>query len=241
MFETPSGSRPVSPSASRSGSVKAVPRFSSGIDSTDRPRSRTRATTPSAVMTSSYGRSDITSPTLGARGYVFSPMRSAASVPEHGGRHTGPLGRENNVMSAFAELKAGQAVVWGSAPWERMSDDAADIYEDLIARLGVTPGATWLDLATGTGAIALRAAERGAVVTGQDLAPGLIETARKLAAEKGLDVAFDVGDCEELPYPDASFDVVSSAQGVVVAPDHRAVAGQLARAGAVVGREDHAL
>jgi SAM-dependent methyltransferase len=132
-------------------------------------------------------------------------------------------------MSAFAELKARQAVVWGSAPWERMAADAADIYEDLIARLGVTPGVTWLDLATGTGAIALRAAERGAVVTGQDLAPALIGTARKLAAEKGLDVAFDVGDCEELPYPDASFDVVSSAQGVVFAPDHRAVAGQLAR------------
>jgi SAM-dependent methyltransferase len=132
-------------------------------------------------------------------------------------------------MSAFAELKARQAVVWGSAPWERVSADAADIYEDLIARLGVTPGTKWLDLGTGTGAIALRAALRGAVVTGQDLAPGMIDTARRLAAQAGLDITFEVGDCEELPYPDASFHVVSSAQGLIFAPDHRAVAGQLAR------------
>jgi SAM-dependent methyltransferase len=133
------------------------------------------------------------------------------------------------MSTTFAELKARQAVVWGSAPWERVAADAADIHDDLIARLGVTPGERWLDLATGTGAIALRAARRGAVVTGQDLAPGLISTARRLAAEEGADVVFHVGDCEALPYPDASFDVVSSAQGAVFAPDHRTVARQLAR------------
>src|SRR5580700_8004047 len=63
MVDTPSGSRPVSPSASRSARVNAVPRFSSDDTSTDEPRSRTRATTPSAVETRSYGRSAITSPT----------------------------------------------------------------------------------------------------------------------------------------------------------------------------------
>jgi SAM-dependent methyltransferase len=132
-------------------------------------------------------------------------------------------------MSTFTELKARQAAAWGSAPWERVAADATDIHDDLIARLGVTPGERWLDLATGTGAIALRAARRGAAVTAQDLAPRLIETARRLAAEEGLEVVYEVGDCEQLPYPDASFDVVSSAQGVVFAPDHRSVAGQLAR------------
>ena len=63
MVDTPSGSRPVSPSASRSARVNAVPRFSSDDTSTDEPRSRTRATTPSGVETRSYGRSAITSPT----------------------------------------------------------------------------------------------------------------------------------------------------------------------------------
>jgi SAM-dependent methyltransferase len=133
------------------------------------------------------------------------------------------------MSTTFAELKARQAAVWGSAPWERLAADAAGIHDDQIARLGVTPGERWLDLATGTGAIALRAARRGAAVTGQDLAPGLINTARRLAAEEDLEVVFEVGDCEELPCADASFDVVSSAQGAVFAPDHRAVARQLAR------------
>jgi SAM-dependent methyltransferase len=130
---------------------------------------------------------------------------------------------------AFEELKARQAEVWGAAPWERVAADATVIHDDLVSRLGVRAGERWLDLATGTGAIATRAARQGAVVTGLDLAPKLIGTARRLAAEDGLDITYEVGDCENLPYPDASFDVVSSAQGVVFAPDHAAVARELAR------------
>jgi ubiquinone/menaquinone biosynthesis C-methylase UbiE len=61
------------------------------------------------------------------------------------------------------------------------------------------------------------------------LAPELIETARDLAAREGLSVGFDVDDAERLDYPDASFDVVSSAHGVVHAYDHREVASELAR------------
>jgi ubiquinone/menaquinone biosynthesis C-methylase UbiE len=90
-----------------------------------------------------------------------------------------------------------------------------------------------LDLATGTGAVALRA---GAAVTGQDLAPELIETARDLAAKEALRVDFEVGDAERLDYPDASFDVVSSAHGVVHAHNHSAVAEELARVCRLGGR-----
>jgi SAM-dependent methyltransferase len=57
----------------------------------------------------------------------------------------------------------------------------------------------------------------------------LVETAKRLAAEQGLAIGFEVGDAEALPFPDASFDVVSSAHGVVFAPDHAAVARELAR------------
>ena len=66
-------------------------------------------------------------------------------------------------------------------------------------------------------------------MTGLDLAGNLIETARAKATAEGLEVAFDVGDAEALPYPDASFDVVSSAIGTQFAPDHAAVASELAR------------
>lgn len=129
----------------------------------------------------------------------------------------------------FDEFKARQAAAYSSAPFENLADSAADIHDHLVKTLGVIPGETWLDLATGTGAVAIRAARRGARVTGQDLADGLVQTARRLAAEQGVTVTFDVNDCEELPYPDASFDVISSAQGAVFAPDHTAVAAQLAR------------
>jgi SAM-dependent methyltransferase len=73
-------------------------------------------------------------------------------------------------------------------------------------------------------------------VTGLDLAPGLIETAKRLASDRGLSVRFDVGDVERLPYEDASFDVVSSAHGIVFAVDHGAVAGELARVCSPGGR-----
>ena len=97
-------------------------------------------------------------------------------------------------------------------------------------------GERWLDVATGTGEIAVRAAGEGANVTGLDLAPELIESARSRAADAGVEVKFDVGDAEQLPYDDASFDTVTSTFGAMFAPDHAAVAEQLARVTAPGGR-----
>jgi SAM-dependent methyltransferase len=133
-------------------------------------------------------------------------------------------------VTALAELKADQARIWGSASWQQIAErQLFSVHDELVVRLSPRSGERWLDLATGTGAVALRAGRAGARVTGQDLALGLIETARGLAAGEGLSVDFDVGDAENLGYPDASFDVVSSAHGVVHAYDHRAVANELAR------------
>ncbi|HVE97733.1 MAG TPA: class I SAM-dependent methyltransferase, partial [Mycobacteriales bacterium] len=87
----------------------------------------------------------------------------------------------------------------------------------------------WLDLACGTGAVAERAASVGADVTGIDLSPGLIDTAKKRAADLGLDIDYRVGDCEALDVADGSYDVVSSTCGVMFAPDHAATARELAR------------
>jgi ubiquinone/menaquinone biosynthesis C-methylase UbiE len=129
----------------------------------------------------------------------------------------------------FEQLKEQHSAMWGSAPFERVSDSISSMHDHLVDRLAPSPGDRWLDLATGTGAVALRAARAGAEVTGLDLAPALIETARSRAAEEGLPVRFEVGDAERLPYGDGSFDVVSSAVGVMFAPDHGAVAAELAR------------
>lgn len=129
----------------------------------------------------------------------------------------------------FEELKQRQSVVWGNGAFEVLSDTAAEIYEALIAAVPPGSGERWLDVASGTGAIAERAARGGADVVGIDLAPALVETARRLAAERGVDVDYRVGDAENLEVEDGSFDTVSSSFGAMFAPDQPRAAGELAR------------
>jgi SAM-dependent methyltransferase len=130
---------------------------------------------------------------------------------------------------AFEELKSKHSVVWGSGPYERISEHLRVAHDHLLREVEPRAGERWLDVATGTGEIAVRAAEPGAQVSAIDLAPRLIETATERARKAGAEVSFEVGDAERLPYPDASFDVASSAFGVMFAPDHRAAADELAR------------
>ena len=136
----------------------------------------------------------------------------------------------------YEELKQRQSVMWGNGPYQRITDTLVDIHELVIETLAPAPGDRWLDLATGTGAIAERAASAGASVTGIDLAPVLIDTAQERAAEKGLEIDYQVGDAERLDLPDASFDKVSSTVGIMFAPDHEAAARELARVTAPGGK-----
>jgi SAM-dependent methyltransferase len=136
----------------------------------------------------------------------------------------------------FEELKTKQAQVWGSGAFERVEETLIEMYEALLAGLEPGPGDRLLDVACGTGGLAVRAASAGAEVTGIDLAPELIETARRRAATAGAQISFEVGDCELLPYEDGSFDVVSSSVGAIFAPNHEVAAGQLARVCAPGGR-----
>ena len=129
----------------------------------------------------------------------------------------------------FEELKAKQSVMWGNGPYEKITVLLTESQQDLVAALRPQAGEKWLDVATGTGAVARMAARAGADVTGLDLAPDLIETARALTEAESLSIRLDVGDAEALPYEDASFDVVLSTFGVMFAPDHAAVAHELAR------------
>ncbi|MGH2950907.1 MAG: class I SAM-dependent methyltransferase [Solirubrobacterales bacterium] len=130
---------------------------------------------------------------------------------------------------AFEELKQKQSGMWGSGPYERISEHHVDAIEHLLHAAAPQEGESWLDVATGTGEVAVRAAHAGANVSGLDLAPDLIERAKARAADAGVEVDFVAGDAENLPYDDASFDTVSSTFGVMFAPDHRAAASELAR------------
>src|SRR5439155_3047742 len=99
------------------------------------------------------------------------------------------------------------AEIWGSADYERLSERFAPVHAQVVALLDPAPGTRWLDVTTGTGAVALLAARAGADVVGVDIAPRMIELAR--AKAETLPVQFEVGDAEALPYPDAEFDAVS--------------------------------
>jgi SAM-dependent methyltransferase len=106
----------------------------------------------------------------------------------------------------------------------------------MLALGAVQPGTQWLDVATGTGTIALQAARLGASVTAQDLSPRMIELTQANALAAGLSLKLDVGDCERMPYSDGAFDIITSAHGAVFAPDHQAVAGELTRLCRLGGR-----
>lgn len=100
---------------------------------------------------------------------------------------------------------------------------------EFVRRIGLAPGARVLDVACGTGNLALPAARAGTAVTGVDIATNLLEQARSRAAADGLPARFDEGDAEKLPYPDASFDAVISMFGAMFAPRPDLVAAELLR------------
>jgi SAM-dependent methyltransferase len=121
------------------------------------------------------------------------------------------------------------AAAWGAGDWQPMAARFAPIHDHLVQLLAPRAGERWLDVGTGTGAVAIRAARAGARVTGVDLAPGMVRAARRLATAEGVAVRFAVGDAQRLPCADQRFDVVASALGLFLAPDHRRVASEIAR------------
>jgi ubiquinone/menaquinone biosynthesis C-methylase UbiE len=122
--------------------------------------------------------------------------------------------------------------VWSAGTYERLAARFAPVQDHLVSLLDIEPGQRVLDLATGTGEVAVRAARRGAAVTGIDAAEPMLAKARQRADEHGVAIAFDLGDVEYLPYDDASFDVILSSFGLIFAPDHANVAAELARVSA---------
>ena len=125
-------------------------------------------------------------------------------------------------------LKARLKATWEDGNYDYFSRFMEPSAVQFLDRIGVTPGSRWLDVACGSGQLALIAARRGARVTGCDIAANAITAARGRAASEGLDAQFDEGDAEALPYPDASFDVVATI-GAMFAPRPDLAAAELLR------------
>jgi ubiquinone/menaquinone biosynthesis C-methylase UbiE len=132
-------------------------------------------------------------------------------------------------ISEMDALKAKLRATWISGDFGEIAKFLATEAETFINRLGLKPGSKVLDVACGTGNLALPAARLGANVTGVDIAPNLVEQARANAAREGLQAQFDEGDAEALPYDDASFDTVVTMYGAMFAPRPELVASELLR------------
>jgi SAM-dependent methyltransferase len=142
--------------------------------------------------------------------------------------------------SGLAELKQAHRRIWASGSYasvaERIVDDVPPRH--LLERVRIEPGMEVLDLATGTGNVAIRAAQLGARVTGVDLTPELFGRARERAAAAGVEVEWVAGDAEDLPFEDERFDVVLSTFGIQFAPRHDVAAREavrVTRAGGTIG------
>jgi SAM-dependent methyltransferase len=123
------------------------------------------------------------------------------------------------------------SAAWSSAgrAYDEVSRGIIDAIEHCINRLSPKPGERILDVATGTGWTARRLADRGFNVTAVDFAPEVLAAAKELARARNLDIAFDHGDAETLPYANASFDAVISTFGVMFAQRPQDAAVELAR------------
>jgi SAM-dependent methyltransferase len=129
----------------------------------------------------------------------------------------------------LAELKQRMKASWMAGDFGQIAKRLANGAEDFITRLNLKPGMQVLDVGCGTGNQSLPAARTGATVTGVDISTNLLEQARQRAAAENLEIQFDEGDAEQLPYGDAQFDVVLSMFGAMFAPRPERVIGEFKR------------
>jgi SAM-dependent methyltransferase len=129
-----------------------------------------------------------------------------------------------------AELKARHRTMWASGDYPSMVETwLLPLGPRLVEASGIAPGMRVLDVAAGTGNASLPAAQAGADVTASDLTPELLEAGRRRADAAGLTLAWVEADAEQLPFDDASFDVVISSIGAMFAPHHQQTADELMR------------
>ena len=108
---------------------------------------------------------------------------------------------------------------WDVGRYEEMAAELEPVAEHMVSLAHVQRGDQVVDLATGTGNAALLAAGAGALVTGLDTAPRLIDVARDRVVAEGVDASYVVGDIQALPFDDGSFDVALSVFGLIFAAD----------------------
>ena len=126
-------------------------------------------------------------------------------------------------------IKSKMKTIWTAGDFGKIAEIIQQGADEFVERLNIQPGETVLDVACGTGNTAIPEARKGATVTGVDIAANSLEQARARAEAESLDIQFDEGDAEDLPYPDASFDTVVTMFGAMFAPRPDKTASELIR------------
>ena len=130
---------------------------------------------------------------------------------------------------SLAAVKQKQQQAWSSGDFHVVAARIVLVAEHLVDTADLQAGWHVLDVATGSGNAAIAAARLGCQAIGVDYVPSLLERGRERATAEGLDVALLEGDAEALPFPDRSFDAVTSVFGSMFAPDHAKAASELVR------------
>jgi ubiquinone/menaquinone biosynthesis C-methylase UbiE len=126
-------------------------------------------------------------------------------------------------------VKAWLKSIWTAGDYDRFSRHMEGSAREFYDRLNIAPGCQLLDVACGSGQLALMAAKDGIGVTGVDIAGNLVERARARAQAEGLNAEFKEADAESLPFDNGSFDVVASLIGAMFAPRPQLVAQEMLR------------
>jgi SAM-dependent methyltransferase len=132
-------------------------------------------------------------------------------------------------MPDFGDIKQKQKNTWATGDFAVIGWNTGFPGELLCEAVDLRAGHKVLDVATGSGNVALSAARRNCEAVGIDFVPELIERARARVEAEGLPARFEVADCETIPFPDASFDRVISLFGSMFAPDQEVAANELVR------------
>ena len=128
------------------------------------------------------------------------------------------------------EHKTAARAIWALGDYHAFAKATVwEVGPKLVAACRIGPGQRVLDVAAGTGNVAIRAAEAGAQVVASDLTPENFTSGQREAEEHGVELRWVEADAEALPFADDEFDAVTSSFGAIFAADHRAVADELLR------------
>ena len=134
-----------------------------------------------------------------------------------------------NATIDLAAIKARQRTAWSSGDYARIGTTLQIVGETLCEAVDLRSGQHVLDVAAGNGNATLAAARRFADVVSTDYVGSLLDLGRERAKADRLPVTFQEADAENLPFPEASFDVVLSTFGVMFTPNQEKAASELIR------------